>query len=333
MPVVCSRCNNHFEPGRPCPRCGAPSPVAVPSNDAAPGQGPRWQQTVLGRLLIGLILAQGLFYGLRHLLTGVLMAVQEAEIDLWADPRNVFLLFSIQLFAVFVGSIFSGSGQRYGAFLGLLVGVWNGVFASVMGQNVAGDAAAFGFLTQPLFQAGPGLIGGAIGSMVWRPIVHSPATLLQPTSKKAGPPSAPMFAGPIAWGRVVFGCVAVVVASLYATKLFDKIIDLTGNKVGTGDDFQDMLITWELKAFLVLLGAVIAGASTRNGLKQGLLVGLFASSVLVGMQAPMTQNLFRLVLLTGAGTVGLCLVGGWFGGQLFPQLMSRQRATSGTPSW
>src|SRR4051794_12287810 len=101
MPVVCSRCSNPFEPGQPCPRCGAPSPV-VATAAASPGQGPRWQQTVPGRLLIGLVLAQGLFYGLRHLLTGVLMAVREDEADLWSDPRNVFLLFSIQLFAVFV---------------------------------------------------------------------------------------------------------------------------------------------------------------------------------------------------------------------------------------
>lgn len=334
MPVVCSRCSNHFEPGRPCPRCGAPSPVAAPGTNASPGQGPRWQQTVLGRLLIGLVLAQGLFYGLRHLLTGVLLAVQEPESDLWADPRNVFLLFSIQLFAVFVGSLFAGSGQRFGFFLGLLVGVWDGVFAAAMAQNAAGDLAGFGFFTQPLFQAGAGLVGGALGSMVWRPIVHAPTTFLRPTPKRTATRSAPMFSGPIAWGRVAVGCVAVVVASLYATKLFDRLIDLTGNKVGTGDDFQDRLIIWEIKSFLVLIGAFLAGAATKNGLKQGLVVGLLASSVLIGMQAPRaTQSLLALVVFTFAGTVGLCLVGGWFGGQLFPQVMSRHRATSGTPSW
>jgi hypothetical protein len=331
MPVVCSRCSNLFEPGRPCPRCGAPSPVVVPGS--SPGQGPRWQQTVLGRLAIGLVLAQGLFYGLRHLLTGVLLAVQETEGDLWTDPRNVFLLTSIQLFAVFAGGIFAGSGQRFGFVLGLLLGIWNGALAAALTQNVAGDIVGLGFFTQPLLQLAPALVGGLIGSMVWRPLTHIPTTFLRPTTKKAGKRDAPMLAGPISWGRVVVGCVAVVAASLYAAKLFDKVIDLTGNKYGTGDDFQDLLITWELKAFLVLLGAVIAGAATKNGLKQGLIVGLFASSVLIGMQAPMTQNLLRLVLFTFGGTVGLCLIGGWFGGQLFPQVMGRHRATSGTPSW
>ena len=333
MPVVCSRCGNLFEPGRPCPRCGAPSPVVVPGTGSPSGQGPRWQQTVLGRLVIGLVLAQGLFYGLRHLLTGVLLAVQETESDLWADPRNVFLLTSIQLFAVFVGGVFAGSGQRFGFFLGLMLGVWNGVLAALLKQNGAGDVAALGFLTQPLLQSAPAVVGGLIGSMVWRPLTPIVTTHLRPTTKKVGERSAPMFAGPIAWGRVAVGCVAVVAASLYAAKLFDKVIDLTGNKYGTGDDFQDLLITWELKALLVLLGAVVAGAATKNGLKQGLVVGIFASAVLVGMQAPVTQSLVRLVVFTFAGTIGLCLVGGWFGGQLFPQVMSRRRATSGTHSW
>jgi hypothetical protein len=333
MPVVCSRCSNLFEPGRPCPRCGAPSPVAVPGTSSPSGQGPRWQQTVLGRLVIGLVLAQGLFYGLRHLLTGVLLAFQETEGDLWADPRNVFLLFSIQLFAVFVGGVFAGSGQRFGFFLGLLVGVWNGVLAAVLIQNVAGDVVALGFFTQPLLQSAPALIGGLIGSMVWRPLTHIPTTFLAPTTKKAGKRPTPMFAGPIAWGRVVVGCVAVVVASLYAAKLFDKVIDLTGNKYGMGNDFQDRLITWELKGFLVILGAVVAGAATKNGLKQGLVVGIFASAVLIGIQAPLKQNLVELVVFTVTGTMGLCLAGGWFGGQLFPPVMVRHRATSGTPSW
>ena len=332
MPVVCSRCSNHFEPGRPCPRCGAPSPVVVNGNASPVGHGPRWQQTVLGRLLIGLVLAQGLFYALSHLLTGFLLASHEGEGDIWADPRNVFILFSIQLFAVLVGGVFAGSGQRLGLFLGVMVGVWNGVASSLLRQNPAGDLVSLGFFTQPLFQCGAALVGGLIGSMVWRPIIDAPPARLAPT-KKAAKRSTPMFAGPIAWGRVALGCVAVVCASIYAARLFDRILDLSGNKLGTGDDFQDLLITWEIKAFLILLGAFVAGVATKNGLKQGLIVGLLASSILVGIQAPMTHSLVRLVVFTISGTVGLCLVGGWFGGQLFPPVMSRHRATSGTPSW
>ena len=265
MPVVCSRCSNHFDPGQPCPRCGAPSPVVVTANASTPGHGPRWQQTVVGRLLIGLVLAQGLFYGLRHLLTGVLLAVQETEGDIWDDSRNVFLLFSIQLFAAFVGGVFAGSGQRYGYLLGVFVGLWNGVLAALLRQNAGGEFLPLGFFTHPLSQSGTALLGGVIGSMVWRPIIHTEPVRLAPTSKKAGKQSAPLLAGPIAWVRVLIGCIAVVSASLYASKLLDKILDLTGTKLSTGDDLQDTIIIWQIRGFLILLGASSAGATTKNG--------------------------------------------------------------------
>ena len=155
------------------------------ANASTPGHGPRWQQTVVGRLLIGLVLAQGLFYGLRHLLTGVLLAMQETEGDLWEDSRNVFLLFSIQLFAAFVGGVFAGSGQRYGYLLGVFVGLWNGVLAALLRQNPAGEFLSLGFLTHPLSQSGTALLGGVIGSLVWRPIIHASTTTLAPTTKKA----------------------------------------------------------------------------------------------------------------------------------------------------
>ena len=83
MPVVCSRCSNLFDLGQPCPRCGAPSPALLSDTASVSGHGPRWQQTIFGRILIGLVLAQGLFYGLRHLLTGFVLAVEEHEGDFW----------------------------------------------------------------------------------------------------------------------------------------------------------------------------------------------------------------------------------------------------------
>ena len=56
-------------------------------------RGPRWQQTAWGRILIGLILAQGLFYGLRHLVTGILLASSETSPqEVWSDVRNLLLL-------------------------------------------------------------------------------------------------------------------------------------------------------------------------------------------------------------------------------------------------
>src|SRR5436305_12330642 len=87
MPAACTLCGNLHETNGPCPRCGGRSPG---HDDAPNGVGPRWLHTVAGRLIIGLIVSQGLFYALERLLTGVLLAIQGGTAqELWSQPSNL----------------------------------------------------------------------------------------------------------------------------------------------------------------------------------------------------------------------------------------------------
>src|SRR4051794_34286138 len=107
MSAVCSRCSHVFDPAPACPRCGAFAPTV----EEAPAtlRGPRWQQTAWGRILIGLILSQGLFYGLRYLTTGLLMAAEDGSDEaMWSDVRNLLLLQAIQLFGALIGGGLAG---------------------------------------------------------------------------------------------------------------------------------------------------------------------------------------------------------------------------------
>ena len=71
MAMVCPQCASSYEQRLQCPTCGVrllydfrgPKP-------AAQAAAVRWQQTPWGRILIGLVLAQGLYFGLQHLLHG-----------------------------------------------------------------------------------------------------------------------------------------------------------------------------------------------------------------------------------------------------------------------
>lgn len=331
MALVCSRCSNIYESVGSCPRCGAAAPSTEPEAPIL-GHGPRWQQTAWGRILIGLILSQGLFYGLRHLLTAGLMAMHGGTAqELWSDVRNLLLLQSIQVL-----SLIAGGGQRNGLVLGAVVGTWNGVLSVLLRQNPAQELTIVGLYGQPMLHTAFGAVGGLIGSIIWAPI---PAVILppdmNPQKKKAKRKVVSPFAGKVAWFRVLAGSAFAVAGTLSATMIFQKVLDVSGGKLGTSHELQDWIITWEIKALAVIVGGMLAGATTPNGLKQGLVVGFAASMVLVGVQAPMTDAWFQVAILIMISTYSLSLVGGWFGGQLFPPIvkLDRRPRNLGAPSW
>lgn len=338
MAVVCSRCSHVYEPTATCPRCGAASTVRDPHHDTpAPGHGPRWQQTAWGRVLIGLIVAQGLFYGLRQLLTAVLMGITgvEAPAELWKEMRHVLALQGVQVLSLLLGGMMAGGGQRQGFVLGAVVGAWNGILAALLkqgaDQNYLSAVGAYGL---PLLHAAFAAIGGLVGSVVWRPIPAAavPVALAGPRKPATVKPSRPLFAGRIAWLRCAVGAALAVAGTLSAHRIFTRVMNLSAGQLSTSGVLEDQLITWEIKALSVLLGAALAGATTSNGLKQGLVVGLAASVILIGLQVERAKEPFEFMVLTFVSTLSLALAGGWFGGQLLPPLARRPAGMSG-PRW
>ena len=79
MAMVCPQCASSYEQRLQCPTCNArllydprgPKPAARSS-------AVRWQQTPWGRILIGLVLAQGLYFGLQHLLMGLMEVLEQS---------------------------------------------------------------------------------------------------------------------------------------------------------------------------------------------------------------------------------------------------------------
>ena len=119
--------------------------------------------------------------------------------------------------------------------------------------------------------------------------------------------------------------VIAVAGTLSAGMVFKKALDLSDGKLATTHATQDQLITWELKALMLIAGGALAGATTTNGMKQGLFVGVATSAVLVGLQAPMAERWAEFALYSAFSTVTLCLAGGWFGGALFPPVVKLER--------
>src|SRR5262249_7298066 len=94
-----------------------------------------------------------------------------------------------------------------------------------------------------------------------------------------------LFAGPIAWFRVMTGTVLAVAGVVSANVILDTVLNASGGRLSTADLWHDQLITWEIKALAVLAGAGLAGANTQNGLKQGLCMSVPFGALLLAQPA------------------------------------------------
>jgi hypothetical protein len=274
-----------------------------------------------GRLLIGLLLAQGLYFGFRHLLSGVLLSWLDGEDlqEVWQSPLGLVLLESLQLLPLLLAGLLAGSGQRHGFVLGFLIGLCNSVLCMFLQVSLANPATAIAWYLPPLLHGVLGSLGGWVGSTIWKPLVI-PTLPTAPGQLGRKMPVArrrlSLFAGRVAWFRVVLGAALAVAGSLSAEFLLDAALNASQGKLETTTRMQDRIFTWEIRALCILVGAALAGATTSNGLKQGLVVGLLVTCGLLAMAKH--PGTVELAGLTALSSIMLSLAGGWFGSQLLP---------------
>lgn len=331
MAMVCPHCATTHDQRTQCPTCGGRLEYSDdrprPSHAA-----PRWQHTPWGRIAIGLLLAQGLFYGLRQLATGLLLALYPAATtpDETVALYGLVLTQALQALTLLAGGILAGSGQRNGAILGAVVGIWNGVLAGLAPQSAGLQFSAVALYGEPLLQLALGTLAGWLGGAIWKPLpAAEPRGRVQRQRKAAPRPRVPLFAGRIAGVRVTLGTALAVAGSLSATALFNLIVRLGEGGLSESGNMLDRLVTWEIKALALIAGAALAGANTHNGLKQGLCVGIATTLILAATEYVEPARWLEMVVLLSISTLCLCLVGGWFGSQLFPPVVPYKRRPIG----
>jgi hypothetical protein len=355
MAMVCPQCNTSYEQQVDCPVCH----VRLAYKESAPARpGPaarseeQWQQTPWGRLIGGILLAQGLYLGLVQ----ACLAVQNVTghvILQETDHSLASLVFrqSLQCVSLLLGGMLAGVGQRRGMLFGALVGLWNTVFF-ISFQYITGKAELSVVLyAQPILQTAFGTLGGFISCTIWKP----PAQLRVPTAPQSPPllPRPPRVAYRIvalSWGRIAVGLLIALGGTLWANLILQFVL---ANTVVETTREQDWLVTWEISALAILVGATVAGSNTKLSVRQGMVVGIVTSVVLVGVflggmsrrwdPPPMlvlkAMNLRRDLLadpgitaiVTLLFTLGISWAGGWFGGQLLPPLYGPPRRTRRTP--
>jgi hypothetical protein len=333
MAMVCPQCSGSFDQSLYCPTCGVHLLYESKSHGAhgIHERGAKWLHTPLGRIVAGVLLAQGLAFGLQMLCNaGVLAAIEESQQSVWSTLYGLVLLQALQGFSLLIGGALAGAGQKRAVVLGGVVGFVHG-FTFLLIQHLQGEQLTeIALYGQPVLHVAFGALGAVIGSCIWRPL----PTLTMPdfdADQKAprGRPNSGFgpLRGPVAWGRVFAGIVLVTAGFLWGPALLGLVLEASQGKLKINDRLQAQLVTWEIIGLTTLFGAAIAGATTRNGLKQGLCVGVGTCIVLVGHYLGAKSVAWDQIMWTSFSIVGLTIAGGWFGGQLFPPVaaVSRRR--------
>jgi hypothetical protein len=168
MSMVCPQCDELHEQRLTCPNCGgrlhyrgACAPTPIPT-----GPGARWMHSPIGRLLLGLLLAQGLTYAFHRLFTAYELAFKDAAAIAEADPRGYLLLQGMQLAALVIGGVLAGGGQRSGALLGLVLGLSNGALTLAFQEPGGPPTSLVPWVGEMVLHAVFGALAGWIGASI-----------------------------------------------------------------------------------------------------------------------------------------------------------------------
>jgi hypothetical protein len=327
MSMICPECNKIYEQQEQiCPTCSIHlmfyarlAPVAAPGA-ILEEESSQWQHTAWGRIAVGLILAQGLALGLKQLLTAGLHATGD-EALLGGTWIGLALLHSLHAVGLLCGGIFAGAGQQRGALIGGLMGLGSGLITLALqaqAPRILPDALHF---AQPLLHVLFGMMGGCIGTAIWTPTPK----LTLPESKTEGTPPPSLIEmrwlrGPIAWWRVIAGATLMTCGIVWSNLIMNWMIEASLGSLTLTTHFQAKLVSWEVAGLTMLIGATLAGATTFNGTKQGLCVGIGAAVLYIGYQLARFQAQPETIISAIVAMLGIGLLGGWFGGQMFPPL-------------
>ncbi len=325
MAMVCPQCGSAYDQRLQCPNCEARLLFKQSSATSSPTL--RWRQTPSGRILIGLLLAQGVYWGLRHLCTAALLGLGGEELhDLWSTWTGVWLSQGLQVLGIILGGMLAGAGQRQGLFYGAVLGISNGLLCLLIQQESPVPIPLIALYALPLIHTGLGGLSGSLGSWIWKPLpplvgpVHAqPRRQPRPTVPQ---PQRDYFAGPLHWVRVLIGSVIAVTGTLCAEMVLNMAIT-NGGRIKT--EGQAQLVLGELMALAMLAGSALAGATTSNGCKQGLAVGVTTAVLLSGIRLGMNTHSIDILLLTAISAIILGVVGGGFGTQLLPPVVGTVR--------
>ncbi len=347
---VCPRCKTVSAGRAACVRCG--QRLAETAVDATrpprlqtrlpPYPGVNW----IERCLVALMLAQGIYFGVRLLYHSLAQ-----EVPVLGEFNSVFLSSLseqiLQVSAMLVAALATCGGHAYGLLVGSLMGLVNAGLLLLTARALNGTITPEQWIGFPLLQLLAGMLGGATAMRIWRPFRSLPnLELREDPNRDSETLLQQAYVPPVRWGRVLCGTAIAVGGSCWAHQI-SEFLNRSAAQAAGGGLYYSSFFVWEIATLLVIFGGAWAGGTTGCGLKQGILTGILTASILMGLVHTVGLEQFQaynlvleqfkvptegglaprdLFLYVGGNTFLASIFGGWLGGQLLPPLLRRRKS-------
>jgi hypothetical protein len=286
----------------------------------------RWQQTPWGRIVVSVLIAQGLAFCIRMLFTAWFLANgNESDPAEWNTPSGILLLNMFHAGSLLVCGMLAGANQVRGITSGGLVGLWSGLIFLAFHRSGSNVLDPVVFYAQPLLHMLWGLVGGVIGYRIWKPV---PVFYVDGDLGKSGygmpRASKKLLKGPIHYFRVLLGAAVAVAGAVFVKELVDQLMHHSQGLFTIKSHLTERIIVYQIIALASLIGGSIAGSSSRNGFKQGLCTGILAAALYLGVQLANPKAVLEISIFTASALIIMSIGGGVFGSTLFPPLAKEQ---------
>jgi hypothetical protein len=343
MQQYCPNCQAAFSGTPRCPRCDGllfmPHEAAdhMPSDAAEPHPG-FVRTTPSGRIVLGTILALGLYLGLRKLIAAAVLASTPDPAAWWVSMEGLVAVFGAQGVAALFGALVAGAGRAHGFALGVAVGGLSGgmfLAAEVLAGTPAAEMVLY--LQPPTLALASG-VAAAIGTRVWPALPDldiRPPAKRRSSSIQLAVDEPQKYNRPTLWVRVLAGAAIMVVGVVAADQVRTGVQKRSGGLFHVENIIQGQFLSWQFATFVVLLGGVVAASGSGAGIRHGFLAGVLGAAGTAALTVnrgeinpAMEYWLSKLALPGGAtepaallgigmGVLLAAVVGGWLGGQVF----------------
>ncbi len=276
MERYCRRCRGRFRGCMLCPKCGLQLQDGKPDwgeHELPPLAPPKEVLPWGGRLLLGILLAQGVYFSFRFLANVWLFAVDEAP-GFWRTEDGKIVRQVLEATSLLFAGIFVGAGHS----LAWLSGILLGMLSSALSLGIewwTEHALSPSIAAQPLLYSVMGFLGACIGSVIWRPLfIPSPQAVhhVSETSERV----------PIFWPRVLLGMFVIFCAVMGVLPIRGVLFKLGGYTGGNAAGSMTF-VSLQLAMLGILAGGAIAGATRKNGMIQGACAGGLSGVLVVAV--------------------------------------------------